>query len=66
MGGASSLSLGIVSCGHWVVVLFVGDDGHRLWVLGVIHGCSVVVCGRWVFVIVGGGARLRGRIFCGC
>ena len=25
MGGGSSLSLGVVGCGHWVVVLFVGD-----------------------------------------
>ena len=59
MGGASSLSMGVVGCGRWVVLLFVGD---------VVRGRWVVVRGHWVlFVgpglsIIGGGARLRGRV----
>ena len=70
--------VGVVGCGHWVVVLFVGS-GRRLWVWGGGRGCWVVVHGRWVVVrghsvvvggmglsIGGGGAPSRGRVARGC
>ena len=46
-GGASSPWVGLVSCGRWVVVLFVGG-GRQLWVWGVFRGRWVVVRGCWV------------------
>ena len=41
--------MGVVGCGCWGVVPFVGD-GCRLWVLDVVRGRWVVIRGRWVFV----------------
>ena len=38
------LSLGIVGCGCWVVILFVGGSPHW-WVLSIVHGHWVIVCG---------------------
>ena len=63
--------VGVISCRHWVVVLFVGSGCH-LWVWGCGHGHWVIVHGRWVVVggvglsIGGGGAPLCGRVARGC
>ena len=65
------LWVGVVGCGHWVVVLFVGS-GRRLWVWGSGHGRWVIVPGHWVVVggvgllIGGGGAPLCGWVAHGC
>ena len=61
------LGVGVISCGPWVVFLFMGR-GRRWWVWGVVHGCCVIVVGAGLLFmgtglpIVGGGARSRGRV----
>ena len=60
MGGGSSLSLGVVSCGRWLVVLIVGG-GRPLWVLGVVRGAGSLFLGAGLS-IVGAGARSRERV----
>ena len=49
----SSLWLGVVGGGRWVVVLFVGG-GRRLWVLSVVRGGWVVARGGWAVVLGAG------------
>ena len=67
----SSLWLGVVGGGRWVVVLFVGG-GRRLWVLSVVRGGWVVARGGWAVVLgaglstVGAGAHLRKCVVRGC
>ena len=64
MGGGSSLSLGVVGCGRWLVVLIVGG-GRPLWVLGVVRGAGSLFLGAGLS-IVGAGARSRERVVRGC
>ena len=64
MDGPSSLSMGVVGCGCWVVLLFVGARslsvgagslfvGSGLSIIGSgAHSCGCIVRGRW-FVVRG-------------
>ena len=71
MGGGSSLLLGVVGCGRWVVVLIMGG-GHPLWVLGIVRGAGLLSVGAGLLflgaglLIVGAGARSRERVVRGC
>ena len=71
MGGGSSLLLGVVSCGCWVVVLIVGGS-CPLWVLGVVCGAGLLSMGAGLLFlgaglsIVGAGANLDERIVRSC
>ena len=69
--------MGVVGCGRWGVIPFMGD-GRHLWVLGVLRGCWVVVHGLGCrsqavgFVrvvrlsIAGGGVRSHGQVVRAC
>ena len=70
-GGGSSLLLGVVSCGHWVVVLIVGG-GRPLWVLGVVRGAGSLSVGAGLLFfgaglsIVRAGAHSHEHVVRGC
>ena len=58
------LVVGVVGCGHWLVVLIVGG-GRPLWVLGVVRGAGGLFLGAGLS-IGGAGARSRERVVRGC